>query len=110
MPEAAVPYLRPENWIQYEFPTVAQFLVDAKAAILSLTTIPYQREWVQKLQELQLKMEAAGTSRIEGAELTESELDAAMTQSPEKLLTRSQRQASAAASAYRWIAAIPHSP
>ena len=108
MPEAAVPYLRPENWIRYDFPAVAQFLVDAKAAILSLTTIPYQRDWVQKLQELQLKMEAAGTSRIEGAELTESELDAAMTQSPEKLLTRSQRQASAAAATYRWIAAIPH--
>lgn len=39
-------------------------LVEAKAAVLSLKAIPHQRDWLEKLQEIQLKMEVAGTSRI----------------------------------------------
>jgi Fic family protein len=49
----------------------------------------------------------AGTSRIEGAELTERELDAAMRETPEQLETRSQKQAAAAVATYRWIAQLP---
>jgi Fic family protein len=86
-----------------------QNFVDAKAAILSLRAIPHQRDWVEKMQDLQLKMEVAGTSRIEGAEFTERELDAALDieKSAADLVTRSQRQARAAAETYRWIATIP---
>lgn len=84
-------------------------LVDAKAAVLSLKAIPHQRDWVEKLQEIQLKMEVAGTSRIEGADFTENELDVALSASitPEKLITRSQRQARAAIQTYRWISTLP---
>jgi Fic family protein len=56
---------------------------------------------------LELKREIAGTSRIEGAEFTEKELDAAMRETPEQLGTRSQKQAAAAVSTYRWIATLP---
>jgi Fic family protein len=56
---------------------------------------------------MELKREVAGTSKIEGAEFTERELDAAMNESPQQLLTRSQRQAHAAVQAYRWIASLP---
>lgn len=49
----------------------------------------------------------AGTSRIEGADFTENELDAAMAATPGQLHTRSQRQAAAAVKAYRWIAGLP---
>ncbi|HEX4196517.1 MAG TPA: Fic family protein, partial [Caulobacteraceae bacterium] len=57
---------------------------------------------------MQLKYEVAGTSRIEGAEFTESELDAALdTSVDEEGLTRSQRQARAAVNTYRWIAGLP---
>jgi len=82
-------------------------LMGAKAAMLALTQIPYQRSWAEELQKIQLKREVAGTSRIEGAEFTERELDAAMRETPEQLETRSQRQAAAAVATYRWIAQLP---
>jgi len=63
---------------------------------------------VEALQEVQLKREVAGTSRIEGAEFTERELDAALKETPEQLFTRSQRQARAAMRTYRWLATLPH--
>ena len=56
---------------------------------------------------VQLKREVAGTSRIEGADFTDRELEAAMNESPEQLHTRSQRQAAAAVKTYRWIAGLP---
>jgi Fic family protein len=62
---------------------------------------------VDSLQQIELKREVAGTSRIEGAEFTDRELDAAMKESPEQLFTRSQKQAAAAVRTYRWIATIP---
>jgi Fic family protein len=102
-----IKYLKPRNWIQYDILKVAGQLATTKATVLSLTTMPYQRSWADKLQVIQLKREVEGTSRIEGADFTDKELDAAMRESPEKLLTRSQRQAAAAVSTYRWIAQLP---
>lgn len=95
----------PRSWIEYDIVQVAADLAAAKAAVLALTTIPYQRSWADKLQDIQLKREVAGTSRIEGADFTENELDAAMQGSPGNLATRSQRQAAAAVATYRWIIA-----
>lgn len=100
-------YGLPRNWVRYDLQTVAKELVEAKSAVLSLRTIPYQRGWVEALQQMELKREVAGTSRIEGAEFTDRELDAAMKETPEQLLTRSQRQAHAAVQTYRWIAKLP---
>jgi hypothetical protein len=92
----AIHYNSPENWIGYDATAIVQNFVDAKAAILSLRATPHQRDWVEKMQRLQLKMEVAGTSRIEGAEFTDRELDAAL--DPDKraadLVTRSQRRSS----------------
>jgi Fic family protein len=102
-----IPYLRPRNWISYDVQAVTNALVEAKSVVLSLKTIPYQRSWVEALQKMQLKREVAGTSRIEGAEFTDRELEAALKETTEQLLTRSQRQAHAAMQAYRWIATIP---
>ncbi len=101
-------YEIPKNWIAYDRAAIVGELAAAKAAVLSLTTIPYQRSWTEQLQVIQLKREVAGTSRIEGAEFTEKELDAALKQTPEQLHTRSQRQAAAAVSTYRWIATLPN--
>jgi Fic family protein len=100
-------YVKPRNWLRYDPLQVASELAEAKAAVLSLKTIPYQRRWVEALQEVQLKREVAGTSRIEGAEFTERELEDALRESPQDLLTRSQRQANAAMKAYRWLASLP---
>lgn len=104
---SAVPYLLPTSWILYNQRAAFDALVEAKSVIRALQTTPYQRDWVESLQKLQLKMEVAGTSRIEGAEFSEQELELALSGSPEDLSTRSQRQARAAADTYRWIATLP---
>lgn len=100
-------YQTPKRWIFYDGAAVMNALADAKAIIVSLKTIPHQKQWVESLQEVELKREVAGTSRIEGADFTDRELDEAMKLTPEELVTRSQRQASAAVRTYRWIATIP---
>ena len=101
----AIRYEMPLQWIEYDPRAIVNELVDAKSAVLSLTTAPYQRDWVEKLQQIQLKMEIAGTSRIEGADFLEAELEEALDPSA-TLATRSQRQARSAVETYRWIAAL----
>ncbi len=102
-------YELPERWFQYDLQIVMTALVEAKAAVQSLRTLPYQRSWVEKLQQLQLKREVAGTSRIEGAEFTEPELEAAIRPdaTPAQLITRSLQQAHAAMQTYRWLSTVP---
>ncbi|GMV91127.1 MAG: hypothetical protein AMXMBFR82_09050 [Candidatus Hydrogenedentota bacterium] len=100
-------YKHPDSWTKYDAVAIVGPLAAAKAAVLSLQSIPYQRSWAEKLQEVQLKREVAGTSRIEGADFTESELDDAIAEDAAKLHTRSQRQAAAAVKTYRWIAKLP---
>ncbi len=102
-----IKYVLPTNWIEYDPLAVVNDLIEAKAAVKSLIAMPYQRSWVEKLQIVQLKREIAGTSRIEGADFTEKELDEALKESPEQLRTRSQRQAAACKTAYQWIAKLP---
>lgn len=103
----AIKYVLPHDMIRYDATGVAAALVEAKAAVLSLRTMPHQRAWVEELQKMELKREVAGTSRIEGAHFTERELDAALRETPEQALNRSQREARAALQAYRWIASLP---
>jgi Fic family protein len=102
-------YTTPRHWINYDYSNreLLPLLTDAKAAVLSLTQMPYQRSWVEKLQAVQLKNEIAGTSKIEGADFTDRELELALKETPEQLLTRSQKQAHAAMQAYKWIAKLP---
>ena len=100
-------YQLPRQWIRYDPATLFEELVDAKTAVLTLRQLPYQREWVEALQQVQLKLEVAGTSRIEGAEFTEGELEAAMREGPQQMLSRSQRQVQAAVRAYQWISTLP---
>ena|ERR1700693_483763 len=76
---SVIRYIMPsQGWIRYDLRAVMPDLVAAKAAIVSLKATPFYREWVEKLQEVQLKMEVAGTSRIEGADFTEKELEDAI--------------------------------
>lgn len=100
-------YTQPKTWLHYDFVKIAQNLIEAKSAILSLKSMPYQKDWVERLQLMELKREVAGTSRIEGADFTDSELVAAMNETPDEFFTRSQRQAHSATNTYRWLATIP---
>lgn len=104
----AIRYERPTNWIEYSRDSVFDLLIRAKVAVQTLTNLPFQKTWFEPLQQMQLKREVAGTSKIEGADFTENELDVAL--SPEvaydQLVTRAQKQARAAVDAYRWIDSI----
>jgi len=102
----AIQYIVPSKWIAYDATLLIDELSEAKAGVLSLMRIPYQREWANELEQMQLKREVAGTSKIEGADFTDRELDAALRESPEQLITRSQKQARAALDTYRWIATL----
>ncbi len=104
----AVQYTMPTAWIRYDRDAVSDSVLNANASILSLRAIPFRRRWVTELQQMQLKMEIAGTSQIEGANFAANELGAAIrAETPDQLLTRSQRQAHAAARAYRTITRAP---
>jgi hypothetical protein len=39
-------YELPKRWIFYDANAVMSALVEAKAAVQSLTTLPYQKSWV----------------------------------------------------------------
>lgn len=105
---AIIKYQAPTRWCNYQLASVLTELAEAKAAVMSLRALPSQRRWVDALQEIQLKLEVAGTSKIEGADFTGNELDQAMKETPEQLLTRSQKQAHAAVRTYRWAATVPN--
>jgi Fic family protein len=101
-------YRRPESWIQYDPMRIVAELTAAKASVLALTHMPFQRTWAEALQEMELKREVAGTSRIEGAEFTDREFDEAVSgKAADQDMTRSQRQARAAINTYRWIEKLP---
>jgi Fic family protein len=102
-----ITYEFPSRWIFYDLKPVLTQLAEAKASVMALRDMPCQKDWANELQIMQLKREVAGTSRIEGAEFTDRELDAALNESPEALLTRSQKQAAAALKAYKWIEKLP---
>ncbi len=100
-------YEIPKDWIHYDIMNIIDELLHAKVEMTALTQIPYQRSWAEELQKIQLKREVAGTSRIEGAEFTDKELEIAMKETPGQLETRSQKQAAAAVATYRWISQLP---
>lgn len=105
----AIQYVKPDYWLKYDKLALVNVLTDAKAAVLSLTSMPYQRSWAETLQEMELKREVAGTSKIEGADFTDRELEIALEDDVDEIdyLNRSQKQARAAKRAYRWIADLP---
>jgi Fic family protein len=105
---SVIQYSPPALWTKYKKDEIFQEITDAKAAVLALKAIPFQRRWVEELQKIQLKMEVSGTSRIEGADFAANELEIAMkAETAEQLRTRSQKQANAALRTYKWIATIP---
>ena len=102
-------YTIPQRWIRYDFQAVFEPLVQAKAAAGVLNQMPYLPRWIEQVHEEQLRLEAAGTSRIEGAEFTPREQEEALAADPPAHagLTHSQRQLRAADAAYRWMRSLP---
>lgn len=98
-------YTDPKQWIRYDAAAIFDLLVEARTAGGVLNRLPYLHRWVEQIDEEQLRLEATGTSRIEGAEFTRPEEDEALAPgaSARNDLTRSQRQLRSADAAYRWL-------
>lgn len=107
---AVIKYKTPADWIKYDVSSIASKLLEAATLVKTLSSMPYKLDWVEELQEMQLRREVSGTTRIEGAEFTQREFDVAMSEeSPEELRNRSQRQVNSAMKTYRWIATLEES-
>ena len=102
-------YIVPQHWIRYDAAAVFNLLVEAKTAAAVLRQMPYLHQWIAQAHEEQLRLEAAGTSRIEGAEFTPREQEEALASaSPQHSgLTHSQRQLRCADGTYRWLRTQP---
>ena len=102
-------YIIPQHWIRYDAAAVFNLLVEAKTAAAVLRQMPYLHQWIEQAHEEQLRLEAAGTSRIEGAEFTPREQEEALAPDVAHVagLTRSQRQLRCAVATYRWLQEQP---
>lgn len=102
-------YILPAQWVRYDPAALSGLLIDAKTAAGVLNEMPHLPQWTEQAHEEQLRLEAVGTSRIEGAEFTRREQDEALAPdaSVRTGLTHSQRQLRAANDAYRWLRSLP---
>ena len=102
-------YIRPQQWIRFDAAAIMEPLIAAKTAAGILGGLPYLPQWIAQVHEEQLRLEAVGTSRIEGAEFTQREQDEALAPGATTRddLTHSQRQLRAAEAAYRWLRSQP---
>ncbi len=102
-------YTIPQRWMRYDPAAIFELLVQAKTAAGILNRMPYLPQWIEQVHEEQLRLEAAGTSRIEGAEFTQNEQEEALApDAPTRTdLTHSQRQLRSADAAYRWLRSLP---
>ena len=102
-------YTVPKRWVSYDTAAILENLVEARSAAGVLNRLPYLQQWIEQVHEEQLRLEAAGTSRIEGAEFSDQEQEIALASDipPHLALTRSQRQLRAADATYRWLRAQP---
>jgi len=102
-------YVVPSQWVLYNYAAVSGPLVDAHVAAGVLSRLPHLPQWIEQAHEEQLRLEAVGTSRIEGAEFTQREQDEALmpgaSERPD--LTHSQRQLRAANETYLWLRSLP---
>ncbi len=106
-------YTVPQQWIHYDSAIISGLLIEAKTAAGVLKRLPYLSRWIEQVHEEQLRLEALGTSRIEGAEFTQREQEEALASDTPALagLTHSQRQLRAASDTYRWLRSLPtHTP
>ncbi len=99
-------YVSSSRWIHYDGGAIFEQLIAARTASGVLSQLPYLSQWIETVHQEQLRLEAAGTSRIEGAEFTPQEESEALAPAAANRtdLTYSQRQLRSAEATYQWIA------
>ena len=106
--QTASRYVLPQQWLRYDVTAIAGPLIEAKTAAGVLRQMPYLPQWIEQAHEEQLRLEAVGTTRIEGAAFNQQEqaqaLDPAAVVAS---LNRSQRQLRCANDTHRWLRDLP---
>ena len=102
-------YRLPRAWIDYRAPEIAGPLARARAEAAIANQSPPPPSPIEQVREEQLRLEAAGTARIERAVFSEREQEEALSAENAAVagLTHSQRQLRAAYSTYLWIDSLP---
>ena len=98
-------YHAPQQWVRYDIAAVVGPLIEAKTAAQVLSRLPYLPQWIAEAHKEQLRLEAVGTTRIEGAQFTPREEEEALSvgEDARAALTHSQRQLRAASDTYAWM-------
>ena len=98
-------YSLPSQWVRYDIAAVVGPLIEAKTAAQVLSRLPYLPQWIAEAHKEQMRLEAVGTTRIEGAQFTPREEEEALSvgEDARAALTHSQRQLRAASDTYAWI-------
>ena len=98
-------YVMPRQWARYDAMALFDSLLEARTAAAVLNRTPYLPQWIAEIHQEQLRLEAVGTSRIEGAEFTPREQEEALAPAAADRsdLTYSQRQLRSANATYRWL-------
>ena len=101
-------YHLPQRWLRYNLAEVAMPLVQAKTSAGVLKRLPYLYQWIEQVHEEQLRLEAVGTTRIEGAQFSARQQEEVLSSdtAPASSLTHSQRQLRAANATYRWLRSV----
>ena len=88
----------PQQWVRYNLSEVDMPLVEAKTSAGVLNRLPYLHRWIEQVHEEQLRLEAVGTTRIEGAQFSPRQQEEVLSSdtAPASSLTHSQRQLRAA--------------
>ena len=106
--QTASRYVLPQQWLRYDVTAIAGPLIEAKTAAGVLRQMPYLPQWIEQAHEEQLRLEAVGTTRIEGAAFNQQEQAQALDPAAEVAsLNRSQRQLRCANETYRWLRDLP---
>ena len=102
-------YSLPSQWVRYDIAAVVGPLIEAKTAAQVLSRLPYLPQWIAEAHKEQMRLEAVGTTRIEGAQFTPREEEEALSADDDAraALTHSQRQLRAASDTYAWIREQP---
>ena len=98
----------PQQWVRYNLSEVDMPLVEAKTSAGVLNRLPYLHRWIEQVHEEQLRLEAVGTTRIEGAQFSARQQEEVLSSdtAPASSLTHSQRQLRAANDTYRWLRSV----
>ena len=98
----------PQQWVRYNLSEVDMPLVEAKTSAGVLNRLPYLHRWIEQVHEEQLRLEAVGTTRIEGAQFSVRQQEEVLSSdtAPASSLTHSQRQLRAANDTYRWLRSV----